>query len=310
MKFTPIFLFPPWIFMALSIPGLADTPLKPGTSVCQFGDCGLQSMDSASDTESPTPNQPVSTNHRNASGDARKMQKDSIRHTQAAERSTAGETDATLSNLPRAYAHASWADFKASEHSVEITAQPGLKLRGVRTGDVLEATLEDEIEVWPGVNAGVRAFVTRGPYQGAIVSGVATLDPSRKKILIAFDKLRLKSPVDASYSLKAAVRTTGGRWGLDGNYHSEGAKFVIGEVAAATAAGFADATVSRSQTSYGAYIEEPSISNSAKSGAVTALSHRADRFVQQEAQAPEWTELDGYHEVQIFIQSDPTEDTN
>jgi hypothetical protein len=203
-----------------------------------------------------------------------------------------------------------WKDFEASNQTVMLSPQLGAKLKGVRVGDVLSAVIEDQIEVWPGVSSPVRAFVIRGAYRGAIASGLATIDPSRKKIMIAFDKLRLPGGADSVYALKAQVRELSGRNGLAGNYHSESGKFLVGEMLAGTAAGFADATIQRTQNAQGNYVQEPSLSNAAQTGLAVALSHRAERFAKQEEQAPEWTELDGYQEVQIFVLADPTEDNS
>jgi hypothetical protein len=223
--------------------------------------------------------------------------------------SSEGVMGGAAGNLPVAYHGISWNGFEASSQGVILTPQAGARLKGIRKGDVLAAVIEDEIEVWPGASSPVRAFVSKGEYRGAVVSGSATMDPARKKIMIVFDRLKMPGGSDTTYSLKAEVRDATGRYGLSGNYHSESGLFLLGETLAATAAGLTDATIQRTQNQQGNYVQEPSLLNAAKTGAATALARRADRFAQSEGKAPEWTELGGYHEVQIFIQIEPTEDS-
>lgn len=304
---------------------LASLPVKQGTSMCTLGDCSLRSIPM---TGAQSPNVDRAINEAAAAQQTRsskgasdgKSVRDRPKRSEIVDRIKRSHARTLVvdtwepgrdpGNLPSVYVGVNWTDFQASPQTAMISPQIGAKLKGIRTGDVLMAVIEDEIEVWPGRANPVRAFVTGGAYSGAILSGEAVMEPARKKVMITFEKLRLKDAADSIYKLKAEVRTLAGRTGLDGNYHSESAKFFIGEMLAGTAAGFADATIQRNQNSQGNYVQEPSVANAAKTGAVVALSKRAERFANEGAHAPEWTESSGYQEVQVFVQADPIEDNS
>jgi len=302
----------------------ATLPVKQGTSMCTLGDCALQGIPKSSPQatkqvrtlEQVTPSAEsskaeIKVTHYIKRPTKRFEVSDQI-HTQYSKNISLSEDidSDEIGNLPSVYRGANWKDFAASTQTAMITPQTGAKLKGVRAGDVLYAVIEDELEVWPGRANPVRAFITRGPLRGSIASGEAVMEPGRKKVMITFDRLRLKDGSDTSYKLKSELRALTGRTGLDGNYHSESSKFFIAEVLSGAASGFTDATIQRTQNSLGNYVMEPSMSNAAKNGAVVALSKRAERFANEEAHAPEWTEAPGYQEVQIFIQADPIEEMN
>jgi hypothetical protein len=145
-----------------------------------------------------------------------------------------------------------------------------------------------------------------GPFKGGLFLGEATLDRELKRILFNFTKLRLKDQ-DAVYTLKAAGLSPRGSIGLEGEYVSQTGKFFIAELASAAAAGFVDSTVNRNQTTFGTYVQEPSLANSGKTAAVTALSKTTDRMAEAARSAPEYTKVPGYQEIQIIIQDDPVE---
>jgi hypothetical protein len=171
---------------------------------------------------------------------------------------------------------------------------------------MIHAVVDQEIKASPSVPTPVRAMAISSRYKGSYFLGEATLDKELKRVLFHFSKLRIPES-DQVYGLSATGLSTRGSVGLEGEYHSQAGKFFIGELASATAAGLLDTTISRQQTSFGGYVQEPTLSNSAKGGAVTALSRTADRMAEGFRQAPEFTEIAGYQEIQIIIQDDPTE---
>ena len=98
-----------------------------------------------------------------------------------------------------------------------------------------------------------------------------------------------------------------GSLGVEGEHHSQAGLFFAGELASATAAGMLDSTINRNQTSFGSYVQEPSLANSTKTGAVSALSKTADRMAEQTRQAPEYTLSKEDFEIKVILQDEPTE---
>ena len=135
--------------------------------------------------------------------------------------------------------------------------------------------------------------------------GEAVLDKELKRVIMNFTKIRKQD--GNVYSVKASGLSMEGSLGLYGDYHSQTGTFFLGELASATAAGILDSTINRNQTVLGTYVQEPSLSNSTKNGAVAALSKTADRFAEQTKQAPEYTKIEAVQEIQIIIQDDPIE---
>jgi hypothetical protein len=189
---------------------------------------------------------------------------------------------------------------------IAVEKPTGALLPGLRPGDLLQALLEQSVKASPGVPTPVRARVTLGRFKNVVLLGAAILDADLKRILLTFDRLRLPRN-DAVYSVKATGLAPSGQVGLEGEHHTAQGLYLAGELAAATVGGFADATVSRSQTSTGAYQTEPSLANAGKLGMVQALSKTADRFAERTRNAPEYTEIEAEREIQILIQETPAE---
>jgi hypothetical protein len=182
----------------------------------------------------------------------------------------------------------------------------GALLPGLRAGDILAAELEQSIKASPSVPTPIRARITAGRFIGAVVLGAATLDRELKRVLLSFDHLRL-SGSDTGYQLKATGLALNGQVGLEGEHHAEEGSYLLAELGAATAAGYADATTSRSPSILGGYQTEPSAANAVKQGAVQALSKTADRFAERVRSAPEYTEIEGGRAIQIIIETAPME---
>jgi len=182
----------------------------------------------------------------------------------------------------------------------------GALFPGVRAGDVLLGVLEQSVKASPSVPTPIRVRITAGKLRGAIVLGAATLDRELKRILLLFERLRMPGN-ETAYALRATGLAPSGQVGLEGDHHTQEGTYFAGEILAAAAAGYADATTQRTQTLTGGYQIEPSVGSAAKQGAVTALSKTADRFAERSRTAPEYTEIEAGREVQIIIQETPTE---
>ncbi len=218
---------------------------------------------------------------------------------------TRSSAELAQSNLPSYYSGIDRSAFKSSDKAVYVPQNSVVKLGSVKTGDIFHAVIEQRIKSSPSVATPIRAMVTSGGLSGGFFVGEATLDRELKRILLSFNKVRSRD--GKTYNLKAAGLSTEGSVGLEGEYHSQAGAFFLGELASATAAGVLDSTINRNQNALGNYVQEPSLSNSAKNGAVTALSRTADRMADGVRQAPEFTEIEGYQAIQVIVQEDPTE---
>ena len=76
------------------------------------------------------------------------------------------------------------------------------------------------------------------------VLGSAIFDKELKRILLTFDHIRTPKN-ETSYALKATGLAPNGQVGLEGDYHTQEGIYFAGEILAATAAGYADATNAR-----------------------------------------------------------------
>ena len=208
-------------------------------------------------------------------------------------------------NLPGYYQGIDRSEMKASDRVMYVPQNSSVKLLSVKSGDEFYAIVEDEIKASPSVPTPIRATVVSGALKGGFFIGEATLDRELKRILLTFTKVRSRS--GQIYAVKATGKAPKGTVGLEGEYHSQAGTFFVAELASATAAGFLDSTINRNQNALGNYVQEPSLQNSAKAGAVTALSRTADRMAEQVRQAPEYTDIEGYQPIKIIVQDDPTE---
>jgi hypothetical protein len=207
--------------------------------------------------------------------------------------------------LPAFYKNIDRSEFKASDKVVYVPQNSVVKLSSVKAGDLFYAVIDQRIKASPGVPTPLRAMVTSGALKGGFFLGEGTLDLELKRILFSFTRVRSRE--GKTYGVKAAGLSPEGSVGLEGEYHSQAGTFFLAELASAATAGFLDSTISRNQTAAGGYVQEPSLSNSAKTGAVTALSKSAERMADRAKQAPEYTVAEGYQAIQIIVQEDPTE---
>lgn len=218
---------------------------------------------------------------------------------------TRDQASKTKTNLPKYYEGERRSTTGNFGRVVFVPNQTGPKLKGVRSGDVFTAIIDQSIKASPSVPTPIRARVISGGLLGSYFIGEATLDKELKRILFQFTKVRTQS--DELFQVRASGLSGSGQIGLEGDYNSGSGRFFVAEMASATAAGVLDSTINRQQTINGGFVQEPSLSNSAKTGAVTALSRTADRMAEGARQAPEYTELEGFQKIQIIIQEEPTE---
>ena len=277
--------------------------LKVGTSLCRFGDCSLKDLPVGSLRKLGVPavSPSLSKDVQNSSNQQKKTKRETRPKGLAITK-----TEDPVGNLPSFYSH-DRAEIRSSDGNVyNFPNVTGEALKGLKSGDMIHAVIEQSIKASPSVPTPVRATIMNGQYRGNFLLGSATLDRELKRILIQFNKLR-RVDTDQIYQLKASGLSLSGQIGLEGRYESNNGRFFVGELLAATAAGFLDATTQRSQNSLGNYVQEPSISNAGKQGAVQALSKSADRFAEEARTHPESTEIDGFQEIQVIIEESPVE---
>jgi len=220
--------------------------------------------------------------------------------------SLSANAQAIATNLPGYYQGIDRSEIEASEKVIYVPKSADPRLKGLRPGDVVWAVIEQEIVASPNVPTPVRALAVAGPFKGGFFFGEATLDKELKRVLFTFTKLRLKDRASV-FSVKASGLSPRGSIGLEGEYVSQTGKFFIAELASAAAAGFVDSTVNRNQTTLGTYVQEPSLANSSKTAAATALSKTTEHMAEGARNAPEYTRIYGYQEIQVIIQDDPVD---
>ncbi len=208
-------------------------------------------------------------------------------------------------NLPTHYDGIDRSEMKSSDQVVFVPKNASVKLPGVTSGDLFYAVVESRVKASPSLPTPIRALVQSGQMKGGVFIGEATLERELKRVKFDFTKVRAAS--GQVYNVKATGTALDGSVGLEGEYHTESGKFFLAEMASAAAAGYLDSTINRSQNTLGTYQQEPSLSNSTKNGAVTALSRSADRFAEATRQAPEYTVTEGYQLIKVFVEEDPTE---
>jgi len=276
--------------------------LKRGTSLCTLGDCSLKDVPLGASFSQPHLTQEKKALHQESekhSKPHRAKQVHSVASTPVHENKESG-------NLPDFYQGSDRSGYQMSQIADTQVTQVDLKLPGLKAGDIIAAVVEQSIKASPSVATPVRAMLVSGPYKGSFVLGQATLDKELKRVLFHFVKLR-RPDTDQVYSMKAQGLSPSGQVGLEGEYENQSGKFFVGEFLAGAAAGFADATTQRSQTSFGTYVTDPSLGNAGKQGAVSALSKTAEHFAEQTRSAPEFTQVAGFQSIQVIFEEDPIE---
>lgn len=222
---------------------------------------------------------------------------------------TSIEATTIQTNLPTYHQGVDRSHFEASEKVILVPKASDVRMRGLKSGDIVWAVVDQEIVASPTVPTPIRAQAIGGAFRGGFFLGEAILDRELKRVLFSFTKLRFKD-IPAVYSLKASGLSPRGSVGLEGEYVSQAGKFLIAELASAGAAGFMDSTIQRNQNAFGNYVQAPSLTNSGKTAAAAALSKTTEQMAESVRSAPEYTQTQGYQEIQIIIQEDPVESGN
>lgn len=279
----------------------AEVPIKRGATTCKSaGECSFQK---GAGRLMPATTETMTDNLKLQQGASpAKTRKQSVDR-------AAGYVESGSGNLPAYYngvRHAA-----SGDAAVVIVPEKsfGALLPGLRAGDILQAEIEQSVKASPSVPTPIRARVTAGRFHGAYVLGVATLDKELKRVLLDFTKIRIPG-TSTTYNFKGTGLALSGQVGLEGDHHTQEGTYFAAELGSAAAAGYVDATTTRSQTLMGTYQTEPSATNAAKQGAVNALSKSAERFAERARTAPEYTEIEGGRTIQIILNESPTEENS
>ena len=220
-------------------------------------------------------------------------------------RSAPQVTPVSQGNLPPLLVarHLDASDF-SNQGIVQGLREPIVKLQEIRQGDILTVKLDQAIKASPGAKSPIRVMVLGGMMNGSFLIGEASLDRELKRVFLDFQHLRT-SGSDEIYDLSAEGLSPSGAKGIEGEYHSEEGKFLIASFIGGFLGNLTDAQVNRTQTAYGAWTAEPTLSNSAKIAAGATLVQGANRLAERAERAPEYTETEGNQVIRVFIKSDP-----
>lgn len=206
-------------------------------------------------------------------------------------------------NLPIHLANRTF--FNTEESPVILPANKfGIRNYDLNSGDVVEALITESLIAFSEAKAPIRALITSGKLKGSILIGEATLEKNSKRILLDFKKLKTKNGSQL-WSLLASGLDVKGILGIEGKLISSEEKYFAAEFLAAGAAGYADATIGRSQNALGNYVEEPGVGTVTKKALSSALSRTADRFSEKLKSVPEYALLEGPFYFKILVIEQP-----
>ncbi|MBK7892169.1 MAG: hypothetical protein IPJ84_15400 [Bdellovibrionales bacterium] len=188
---------------------------------------------------------------------------------------------------------------------IVLPAQPvARELETLLPGELQLARIKQSVLAFNEGKAPVAANLTDERGRDIILIGEATLEKNSKRILVDFRIARLESSSEL-FDFKGVAMDGDGTLGLEGDYQSGKPKFFAAELAAAAAAGFADASVNRPTNAFGNQQEERSLDTSGKKAIGSALARTADRFAEKVRQAPEYSVLKGPAAIQVLVLEPP-----
>ena len=178
------------------------------------------------------------------------------------------------------------------------------ELTNFKLGDIVLANVPHSVIAFSDSKAPVSAKIvsTGGPVY--ILLGDATLERASKRILLSFKSIRENSSGEV-FDVTAEALALDGTLGLEGDFSSNEPALFLAEVAAAGAAGFADASVQRTTNVLGQNQDDTSLDTKSKKALGQALSRTADRFAEGQKRAAEFSRLDGPVSIKILFSETP-----
>ncbi len=190
--------------------------------------------------------------------------------------------------------------FRAEENPVLLPTIKTIELKDFKVGEVVTATIPESLIAFPDSKVPVRALITSGRLKNSVLVGEAALEKNSKRIIIEFKKLRIERETE-TIEVKAVALDQNGVLGIEGDYKSGEGKYFAAELLAAGAAGYADATIERSQNILGNSVEAPTSDTVSKKALSSALSKTAERFAEKVKSAPEYSVVKGPVSIQILL---------
>ena len=166
------------------------------------------------------------------------------------------------------------------------------KYKNVKPGDLIEAELREPILAFLDSKTPIRAVVRWGTLKGLILLGEASLEKNSKKVAINFD--RVVSPEKEVFPIKGYAL-------VEGDHHTNEERYFLAELLSAGTAGYVDATINRTQNSYGNYVEEPGVSSASKKALGAAAMKSAERFSERARSAPEYSLVRPSSSIQVIL---------
>lgn len=198
----------------------------------------------------------------------------------------------------------SWANV-VQGNPIVLPAQPVARyIESLLPGQLQSARIEQSVLAYNEGKAPVAARLTDDRGRDIVLIGEATLEKNSKRILIDFKLVRIERSSEL-FDFKASAMDQDGTLGLEGEYHSGENKFFAAELAAAAAAGFADASVNRPTNAFGNQQDERSLDTSSKKAIGSALTRTADRFAEKVRAAPEYSTLKGPTTIKVLVLEQP-----
>jgi len=188
---------------------------------------------------------------------------------------------------------------------IVLPSQPVARdLESLLPGEMHFARIEQSVLAFNEGKAPVAAHLRDERGRDIVLIGEATLEKNSKRILVDFRTARIKNSSEL-FDFKGVAMDQNGTLGLDGEYHSGESRYFVAELAAAAAAGFADASVRRPTNAFGNQFDEQSIDTSGKKAIGSALIRTADRFAEKVRAAPEYSVLRGPTTIKVLVSDQP-----
>lgn len=170
---------------------------------------------------------------------------------------------------------------------------------GIKVGEEINSFVNHSIIAFPDEKAPVVAEIKNKHFK---LIGESSLEPNSKRIFVNFNRLIVGDQV---FQIKAQALSDEGQLGLNCAYHSQEAKYFVGDFLSSAVAGYFDGLIPRSTNPYGQVIEDNSVDSAFKKGIAGGAMSSAERFRKKLEKVPEWGEVEGPLTIKVLILDQP-----
>lgn len=209
------------------------------------------------------------------------------------------KTEASGGNLPTYYLNKPFFAAEASPIVLPSSRQQP-KLDAFKVGELFNAEISESLLAFNDSRTAVRAKVKLQNNTDVILLGEASLEKNTKRIYIDFKKLRRPND-NQIWSIQASALDQKGFTGIEGKLYINEDKYFIAQFLSASAAGFSDASINRTQNALGNNVEDKSLDTLGKKALTNALSKTTDLFAEKLKTAPEYSLIEGPIQIQILV---------